>query len=120
MGLFGFGNKEQKSSLLRWEPIVAMSDLDKIVELSHHTSVLIFKHSTRCSISSMALNRLEREWEETNVIPYYLDLLNYREISNEIAFRFGVTHQSPQVLLLEEGKCVFDASHSAISFEQLK
>lgn len=78
----------------------------------------IFKHSTRCSISSMAKNRLEREWN-LDIPVYYLDLLQYRSISNLIAELSGVEHQSPQYILFKDGKPVYDASHNAIDVEDI-
>ena len=75
---------------------------------------MVFKHSTRCSISIMVLNRFEREWNNTSVNSYFLDLLNYRDVSNQIATIFEVEHQSPQVLLIKNGTCVYHASHNAI------
>lgn len=81
---------------------------------------LIFKHSTRCSISLMAKKKLELEGEviPENVPVYYLDLLNYREISNAIAEIFQVHHQSPQLLVIKDGECIFEASHGEISAEE--
>lgn len=104
-----------------WHKLTDISQLQDIITLSKEQStngltVLIFKHSTRCSISSMALNRLETKWVDTENIPaYYLDLLNYRNISNEIATLFSVEHASPQVLLIKNGVCVYNASHTHIS-----
>jgi bacillithiol system protein YtxJ len=91
------------------------------MELSHQQPVIIFKHSTRCSISRMALKQFENEFDlEGRVTPYFLDLLNHRDISNEIATRFDVYHQSPQLLLIKEGKSICDASHSDIDAVELK
>lgn len=102
--------------------MIQLSDirqLDEIVENSHtlKKGVLIFKHSTRCSISGMAYNRFTRNWNENSEeFPvYYLDLLRYREISDEISRRFGVKHESPQVLLIKNGVCVYHESHNGIS-----
>jgi bacillithiol system protein YtxJ len=94
--------------------------LDEIVKLSHSVdvdAVAIFKHSTRCSISSMAKNRLERSWNpRKKYIPvYYLDLLSFRQLSNEVANRFDLIHESPQLLLIQKGELKAHASHSAIS-----
>ena len=87
---------------------------------SKEQPVVIFKHSTRCSISSMAFDRLRRAWKEgENVKPYYLDLIQYRDISNQIAERFGIMHQSPQVILLKDGKAIYDNSHMGISYQDL-
>ena len=104
---------------MNWNKITKIEDIDSIIQLSKNHPILIFKHSTRCSISSSSLGRLERQWKGEHIEPYYLDLISYREISNHIADTFKVEHQSPQVLLIKDGECVFDASHKAISFAQL-
>ena len=102
-----------------WHKLADISRLQDIIDLSeesHIKAVLLFKHSTRCSISSMALNRLESKWKDDEKIPaYYLDLLNYRDISNEIERLFSVEHASPQVLLIKNGTCIYHNSHSGIS-----
>jgi bacillithiol system protein YtxJ len=104
-----------------WHKLTDVSQLQDIIKLTKEQSanrltVLIFKHSTRCSISSMALNRLETRWIDDDHIPaYYLDLLEYRAISNEIASLFSVEHASPQVLLIKDGICIYNASHTDIS-----
>ncbi len=79
----------------------------------------IFKHSTRCSISSMAKSRLEREWNLELPI-YYLDLIQYRPISSLIAIKSGVEHQSPQLIVFQNGKPIYDASHSGIDIDEIK
>lgn len=89
------------------------------VELSHEKPQLIFKHSTRCSISSMAKDRLEREWNLENVEPWYLDLIAYRNISNAITSQLGVHHESPQAILLKDGIVVYDDSHNSISVSEI-
>lgn len=104
-----------------WHKLNDISQLQDIIHLTKEQSangltVLIFKHSTRCSISSMALSRLETRWVDNEKIPtYYLDLLNHRDISNEIAEVFAVEHASPQVLLIKNGVCIYNASHTDIS-----
>lgn len=97
-------------------PIRKPEQLQKIILESENNAVAIFKHSTRCSVSRMALNLIEQDWERYNpTVPiYYLDLLNYREISNQIAETFGVRHQSPQLLVIHKGRCIYHASHEAI------
>jgi bacillithiol system protein YtxJ len=83
---------------------------------------MILKHSTTCSISGTALHRLERNWNQEKVgelKPYYLDLLRFRPISAEIASIFNVEHQSPQVLIIQNGECIYNASHFDISFAKL-
>ena len=105
-------------------PWIALSDtaqIDELLQHSYQRPCLIFKHSTRCSISRAAQNRLERQWDfaADEPLPYYLDLLQYRPLSNQIAEQFGVRHESPQVLLIVNGKCVYDNSHNAISVADL-
>ena len=106
--------------MIEWLPLEKEQQLDEIIQLSHEVhvdAIAIFKHSTRCSISSMAKNRLERSWNPSNKnIPfYYLDLLAFRQISNEVANRFNLMHESPQLLLIQKGELKAHASHSAIS-----
>ncbi len=104
-----------------WHKLSDISQLQDIQNLSKEQSangltVLIFKHSTRCSISSMALNRLETKWKENDKIPtYYLDLLAHRDLSDEIAAMYSIKHESPQILLIKNGICVYHASHTNIS-----
>lgn len=119
-----FGNSENKissSNKINWIALKDLGQLNAIVTLSHEKPVVIFKHSTRCSVSRMALKQFENEFDLVDgVDTYYLDLLEYRDISNEIASRFGVHHQSPQLLLIQEGKSVYDVSHSDIDAGELK
>ncbi|WP_077922557.1 bacillithiol system redox-active protein YtxJ [Spirosoma sp. 209] len=106
---------------MNWNKLTSDAQLAEIKEESAQHPVLIFKHSTTCSISAMALSRMERNWnEQLGVKPYYLDLLANRPISNKIEHEFGVEHESPQVLLIRNGQCVYDASHMAISFAGLQ
>lgn len=108
-----------------WHKLTDISQLNDIQHLSKEQSsngltVLLFKHSTRCSISSMALSRLESKWKDDEKIPtYYLDLLNYRDISNEIESLYSVEHASPQVLLIKNGECIYHASHTAINAAEI-
>ncbi len=105
---------------MNWTPLTSSEQLAHLNEESNNQPVLVFKHSTRCSISSAALARLERSWKEDNGIkPYYLDLLAYRPISNEIATVFGVEHQSPQALLIRNGKCIYTESHMGIDVSEM-
>lgn len=100
-----------------------LSDTSQLKDIKNSTieqsanglTVLLFKHSTRCSISSMALNRMESKWKDQDNIPaYFLDLLKHRDVSNEIASLFNVEHASPQVLLIRNGVCIYHSSHSNI------
>lgn len=95
-----------------------INDLYAADQLSHELSsgIVLFKHSTRCFISRTAWQRFKDEWSSANNTPvYYLDLLQHRDISGEIAQRYGVQHQSPQVLLIRNGACVYHASHENIN-----
>ena len=108
---------------MNWNKLTEVSQLQTIKEESFNYPILILKHSTTCSISGTSLNRLERNWKQEKVgelKPYYLDLLRYRPISSEIASMFKVEHQSPQVLVIQNGECVYNASHFDISFAKLE
>lgn len=119
--LFNEDSPESGANNVNWIPLNEMELVEDMAQLSYEKPVLIFKHSTRCSISRFALKRFENEFElQEKVITYFLDLLNYREISNEIAVKFSVQHQSPQVLLLKNGKVVYHDSHDGIEAEELK
>ncbi|MHA3788880.1 bacillithiol system redox-active protein YtxJ [Flavobacterium hauense] len=121
--LFGDSNsKDNPSSDMDWNDLTDLKQLDEIIDESADTPVIIFKHSTRCSISRMALKTFEREYniEEGSAKPYFLDLLEHRDISNEIALRFEVVHQSPQLILIKNGKAVYTTSHSDIDAVELK
>ncbi|UOK42054.1 MULTISPECIES: bacillithiol system redox-active protein YtxJ [Flavobacterium] len=119
--IFGSVSDESLQSKMDWVSLTDLEQLNEISDLSHENPVVIFKHSTRCSISRMALKQFENEFDSKDkVTPYFLDLLNHREVSNEIASLFGVVHQSPQMIVVKEGKAVHDASHSDIAAEDLK
>jgi bacillithiol system protein YtxJ len=128
MGLFDkiLGNRGNEGSAstsnIEWAALTSMEQLDEIVALSNELPVVIFKHSTRCGISSMVLNSFERDFNlpQEEVKLYFLDLIKFRDISNEIAERFSVWHESPQLLLIKNGEVVYHNSHSGISSEKLK
>jgi bacillithiol system protein YtxJ len=104
---------------MNWIPITDQNQLETIKDQSFTTPQVILKHSTTCSISKMALARLERTEAPTSIQFYYLDLLNYRTISNAIAEKFSVYHESPQILLIKNGECIFDESHGGIQMEEI-
>ncbi|MDG2432457.1 bacillithiol system redox-active protein YtxJ [Flavobacterium sp.] len=120
--IFGSSENQNESNIkMDWEPLNHISQLDEIVAASNEKPVAIFKHSTRCSISRMALKQFENEFDFTEkVTPYFLDLITFRDVSNDIASRFGVQHQSPQLILIKDGKAIYDASHSDIDAGTLK
>lgn len=103
---------------MNWTLLESTDQLDAIKQKPGKS--IIFKHSTRCSISLMAKRRFELDWENlpTDVSLYFLDLIKYREISNQIAEDFQVHHQSPQLLLICDGECILDQSHSDISVDE--
>lgn len=105
---------------MKWLPLTHMSELDEIASLSQESNVVIFKHSTRCSISTMAKGRLDRSKDIESAPFYYLDLIAHRDISNEIAERFQVHHESPQILLIRKGECVYAESHGGIMIEEIE
>ncbi|MFZ4672491.1 MAG: bacillithiol system redox-active protein YtxJ [Flavobacterium sp.] len=119
--IFGDSNESNNSSKVAWIPLTNLGQLNEIIHESTSTPVIIFKHSTRCSVSRMALKQFENEFDlQSKVTPYFLDLLENRDISSEIALRFGVVHQSPQLILIKDGKAIYNASHSDIASEDLE
>ncbi len=110
-----FGKKENKHKGPSWIDLNSIEQLEDVIERSKEKPVLVFKHSTRCSISLMVLNGFERSWEDTEEMDlYFLDLLKHRDVSNAIAEKTQVVHQSPQVLVLKDGKVLYHASHNSI------
>ena len=105
---------------MNWIPLTDIAQLDEIDALSSEgaSSVAIFKHSTRCSISSMALNRVNRG--EATMPVYLLDLIQHRDISNAIATRYHVMHESPQLLIIKNGAAVHHNSHTMISLVEMQ
>lgn len=104
---------------MNWKNIETEKDLAEIKKRSVDNPQVIFKHSTRCSISSMAKNRLERAAPAQNVEFNLLDLIKHRELSQKIADDFSVEHESPQILFIKNGECVYDESHSGISMDEI-
>jgi len=105
--------------MINWIPLDSNFDLNDISNRSFERCQIIFKHSTRCSISVMVKNRLERESAPTGADFYYLDLLQFREHSNQIAQLFKVHHESPQILLIKNGSCIYHESHHAIEMDEI-
>jgi len=107
---------------MNWNNLENASQLDAINEESKTIPIMIFKHSTRCSISSMALNRIESNWKDSDnqhIKPYYLDLIAHRDISNLIAEQYGIEHQSPQALIISNGECIYHESHTNIRYADI-
>ena len=112
-----FRDVNAKEILGQWEELTEIDQIDSILEESKSQPVAIFKHSTRCGISKMVIKQFESSFdlEENQMKMYYLDLLNYRPISEEIAAKFQVWHESPQLLVIKNGSTVTHASHSQIN-----
>ena len=108
---------------MNWNKLTELDQLTALAKESHQQPILIFKHSTSCSISRTALGRLERNWNESemkNVKPYFLDLLSYRKISTTISNQFSVEHESQQLLIIKNGESIYDRSHLEIDYSSVK
>lgn len=104
---------------MNWIQLTSDEQLTQLKEKSNRKTQVIFKHSTRCSTSSMILHRLERSSEPENIDFHFLDLISNRSISNKVAEDFKVYHESPQILLIKNGECLYDESHWGISIDEL-
>ncbi|MEO6668508.1 MAG: bacillithiol system redox-active protein YtxJ [Ferruginibacter sp.] len=104
---------------MNWKLLTTEDQLQQIKQASGQMPQVIFKHSTRCSISSVAKSRLERAQPPDQVDFYYLDLIKYRNISNKIEDEFMVNHESPQVLIINKGECIYEESHNGISMDDI-
>ncbi|MFP5039954.1 bacillithiol system redox-active protein YtxJ [Parasediminibacterium sp. JCM 36343] len=102
-----------------WKVLTTVEQLDDIKTASFQQPQVIFKHSTSCSISSVAKNRLDKATIPTRIDFYYLDLIKYRPVSSAIAEVFQVHHESPQVLVIKNGECIYDESHYGISLDEI-
>ena len=105
---------------MNWKIITEEDQIEAIREQSNERPQIIFKHSTRCSISSVAKSRLDKAAEPEGMDFHYLDLIRYRSISNKISQDFDVHHESPQILLIKNGECIYDESHLSISIDEVK
>ena len=104
---------------MNWIYLTDEAQLNEIISKSEAKPQVIFKHSTRCSISAVALQRLQKSQQPDGLDFYFLDLLAHRPLSNKVAEAFGVPHESPQILLIKDGKCIFDESHLGISMNDI-
>ena len=104
---------------MKWIQLTDEAQLNEIISKSQHKPQVIFKHSSRCSISSVALQRLQKAQQPDSLDFYFLDLLAHRPLSNKVAEKFSVHHESPQILLIKNGKCIYDESHLGISMNDI-
>jgi bacillithiol system protein YtxJ len=111
--------KQSLSRMLNWNTLTDIAQLNAISEKSFEKPQVLFKHSTRCGVSSIALQRLEKATGITHADFHFLDLIRFRNVSDKIAEEFGVFHQSPQILLIKNGNCVYDESHLGINMDEL-
>lgn len=104
---------------MNWLPLTTLSQLDDILQMD--TPVVIFKHSTRCAVSSMAKRNLEfdKDLLPADATLYFLDLIAYREISSKISDIWSIRHESPQLLVLKGKECIYNASHSDIEMQDI-
>ncbi len=103
---------------LPWIRLTSIDQLNSIIEKSNEKPILIFKHSTQCGISSMVFREFQRVYglNEEQIKLYYLDIISFREISNEVSIRFQVIHKSPQVIIIKDGNTIHHSSHYQINF----
>jgi bacillithiol system protein YtxJ len=107
---------------MTWHPLTTEEALAEFIHRSESQPVLFFKHSDRCPVSAMALRMFERDYNytEDEIVPVFLDLIRYRNLSNQIAETFAVRHESPQIILVKNKTAIYNASHSMIFAESLK
>lgn len=105
-----------------WIPLTSLDGLSTLTEDSNTNTCIILKHSTTCPISSVAKMRIDDHWDidDPNLKLYYLDLIAHRSVSNQIADQFEIVHESPQILIIKEGRCVYDVSHMDINMSEIK
>jgi bacillithiol system protein YtxJ len=114
MGLFS----KQKAEF-PWVKLTSSEQLHELINSSETKPVVLFKHSTRCSISSMALNRFENNMDPEKATCVYLDLLAYRPLSAEIEALTKVEHQSPQAILINNHQVIYTETHSGINAQDI-
>lgn len=114
--IFSSSSEPKEEKVLPWIPLNTIAQLDGIAEKSKTKTQLIFKHSTRCGISRMVMKQFVSAYDvDFNADLYFLDLLNYRDVSNEVGYKFQVMHESPQLIVLRNGVVVAHASHGSIN-----
>jgi len=114
-------SKLKSNNIAEWKALNDIKQIDQLKTISKEKPVVIFKHSTTCGISANAKFRLEGDWADIkgDIDFYYLDLLSYRPVSNLVAEELGVIHQSPQIIVIRDGKAVYNTSHHRISISDL-
>lgn len=106
---------------MNWKNLDNIDELNVIIKDSYNKPQLIFKHSTRCIISKMALRNFEGDFDfEGKAETYYLDLIAFRNVSDKVSDIFNIVHESPQIILIKDGKAVYDESHEGISAAEIQ
>ncbi|AUP77573.1 bacillithiol system redox-active protein YtxJ [Flavivirga eckloniae] len=115
--IFGGTSETKEEKVIPWIPLNELPQLDFIEKKSATKTQVIFKHSTRCGISSMVMRQFVNDYNltEKDLDLYYLDLLNHRDVSDEVGYKFQLIHESPQLLVIKNGVVVAHASHGAIN-----
>jgi bacillithiol system protein YtxJ len=115
-------NTNEEQTGIQWEPLESVDQLDNVIKNSTLKPKVIFKHSTRCGISRMVLRQFENGFEKNNdeVTFYFLDLLNYKEVSAAVASKLNVVHQSPQVIILYNKEILHTESHQGIDIKKVQ
>jgi bacillithiol system protein YtxJ len=108
--------------MIEWQHLKTSKELQSLIQKSHDTPAAIFKHSTRCGASAIVKERLEEDWDFENgeIDIYLLDLIAHRDLSNEVSKTFGVRHESPQILVINDGQSIFDTSHGDVSVTTMR
>lgn len=126
MGWFSRNTNDKTTSAnrngIKWIPLTTVEQLMTVAGTTDEKPILLFKHSTRCGISAMAKNNLERNWSSGDEFcdSYYLDLLAHRDVSDKIAEITGIQHQSPQAIVIRGKEIIYDESHSAINARRIE
>ncbi|NJL14978.1 MAG: bacillithiol system redox-active protein YtxJ [Microscillaceae bacterium] len=121
--LFGSGSEKKSTKSIPWETLQTAAQFGELISSSQKQPVLIFKHSTRCAVSVSVLARLEQSWEAEEmkgIKPYFLDLIRFREVSDLVAEKLKILHESPQVILVLNGEAFYEDSHYGILYEEIK
>jgi bacillithiol system protein YtxJ len=98
-----------------------LEQLDRLIIESQAQPVLLFKHSYTCGVSAEALDELITHLNEDNPDVRYamVTVQTHRDISNAVSAKFGVRHETPQALLVRDGRVVWSASHFRVNAEEL-
>ena len=101
--------------------LIHPTDLDALIDASHDRPQFLFKHSTACMVSAQASAVVTRAAESIAEADFWrLLVIQDRDLSHHIAEQSGIPHQSPQVLLFDRGRVVWNGSHFAIREASLR